>query len=286
MGWVRTAPQLLFSKPANLFFVAAGPMMDIGWLGVLSGAMTICRGTEFAGNVLAPVVIVQMMMVFGNIVPHHSRVYGQRLPNDMLALWKILRRNPDTNAAYRQLYLNALRPYMSPENLSWQPTGQSDRVAFYLFKPDLTDEDIPALEDELALTTSRSERLLFIDTAATKILAQPVRSSSRLDACLDRLTEMAVAMSPELRTLRGTRGAALARLGRHEEALNNLAEADESDDLNRALNAAFRALAHSQAGQEQLAAVELEKAAAILRSSDEVSQIDRKIVDTVGAAIG
>ncbi|WP_181170559.1 site-2 protease family protein [Mesorhizobium sp. B2-6-2] len=284
-GCVKTFPQLSFSKPANLVFVAAGPLMDIVWLGVLSGAMTICRDAELAGTILAPATFFQIMMVFGSVLPHYSKVYGQRMANDMLAFWTIAWKERDTNAAYRQGYLNALRPYMSPDDLPWQPTGQSDRVAFYLSKPDLKEEDIPALEAELAATTPGSERLLLIETAATKILTQPGPPTSRLNAYLDRLTEMAVAMSPGLRTLKGTRGAALARLGRHVEALNVLAEADSSDDYNRCLNAAFRALAHHHAGRKELAAAELETSIAILRSYDWAGRIGQ-IVSAVRAEIG
>ncbi|MGX8011012.1 site-2 protease family protein [Mesorhizobium sp. ORM8.1] len=284
-GWARTFPQLSFSKLANLFFVAAGPMMDIVWLGVLSGAMTICHDIELAGTILAPAVIVQMIMVIGNILPYRSKVYGQRLPNDMLALWKIIR-GRDPFEVLRQHYLNRLRPYMSPDDPPWHPTGQSDRVAFYVFKPDLTDEDITALEDELTHTTSASERLLLIDAAATKILANPAPPPSCLDALLDRLTEKAVAMAPKLRTLKGTRGAALARLGRHEEALDVLAEADESNDFNRCLNAAFRALAHSRAGRKDRAAAEIETSVAILRSDNWANAMGAKIVDAVCVEIG
>ncbi|BAV49053.1 Uncharacterized protein MLTONO_4150 [Mesorhizobium loti] len=284
-GWTRTFPQLSFSKPANLFFVAAGPIMDIVWLGVLSGGMTIYRGTELASTILAPAVIVQMMIVIGNGLPRHAKVDGQRLPNDMLALWKIAR-GRDPFEVLRQHYVNRLRPYMSPDDPPWHPTGQSDRVAFYVFKPDLTDEDITALEDELTHTASASERLLLIDTAATKILAQPTQPNSRLDALLDRLTESAVAMSPELPTLKGTRGAALARLGRHEEALNVLAQADDSNDFNRCLNAAFRTLAHSHAGRKEMAAAELETSIAILRSHDWAGGIAHKVVSAVCVEAG
>lgn len=259
--------------------------MDIVWLGVLSGAMTIFHGTELVGTILAPAVIVQMAMVVGNGLPLRSKVYGQRLPNDMLALWK-LARGRDPFEVLRQHYLDRLRPYMSPDDPPWHPTGQSDRIAFYLFKPDLTDEDITALEDELTHTASASERLLLIDTAATKILANPAPPPSRLDALLDRLTEKAVAMAPELRTLKGTRGAALARLGRHEEALNILAQADDSDDFNRCLNAAFRALAHSHAGRKEMAAAELETSIAILRSHNWAGGIAHKIVSAVCVETG
>ncbi|WP_137930185.1 hypothetical protein [Mesorhizobium comanense] len=254
--------------------------MDIVWLGVLSGAMPIYRGTEFVDTILAPAAIVKMMFVIGNFLPLRAKVYGQRLPNDMLALWKIAR-GRDPSEELRQLYLNRLRPYMSADDPPWHPTGQSDRVAFFVFKPDLTNEDIPALEDELTHTASASERLLLIDAAATRILAQPTQPGSRLDALLDRLTESAVAMSPELPTLKGTRGAALARLGRHEEALNVLAQADDSNDFNRCLNAAFRALAHSHAGRKKLAATELETSIAILRSHNLAGGLTLEIVSAV-----
>jgi len=45
-----------------------------------------------------------------------------------------------------------------------------------------------------------------------------------------------------LGTLKRTRGAVLARLGRHAEALAMLAEADNSNDMNRCLNVHFEGL--------------------------------------------
>lgn len=49
----------------------------------------------------------------------------------------------------------------------------------------------------------------------------------------------ALLLAPELGILKGTCGAVLARLGRHEEVLAMLAEADNSNDMSRCLNAAF-----------------------------------------------
>lgn len=284
-GWVRTFPQLSYSKSANLLFIAAGPVMDVVWLRILVGASAISDESAPASPILVSAIMVQIMVISGNLFPHYVKAYGQRLPNDMLALWKIIRRDQDPNAVLRQNYLNALQPYMSPDEQLWQPTGQSDRIIFYLSKPDLTDEDIAALEVE-ASTASRSEQLLIIERTAMKIFAQPIQSASRYNTYLDRQTERAVAMAPELHTLKGTRGAALARLGRHEEALNALAQADDTDDFNRCLNAAFRALAHFHAGRKELIAAELETAIAILRSHDWVGTIGWKIVNTVCVETG
>jgi tetratricopeptide (TPR) repeat protein len=206
----------------------------------------------------------------------------------MMALLKTAFTKGDPNAAYRESYLNAVRRYADPVEPPFRPSGRSDRIAAYLFErdassPHLTDERIAALERELAFTTSRSEQLRTIDGIATNILA---RKSRNLDACLDRLTARAITLSPEVPTLKGTRGAALARLGRYEEALTFLDEADHSDDFNRCLNAAFRALAHFHLGRGDLATAEFDTCAAILRSHDWASWIGSEIVNGIGAEIG
>ncbi|MBW8907637.1 MAG: site-2 protease family protein [Mesorhizobium sp.] len=69
-GRVRTFPQLFYSKSANLLLVAAGPAMDVVWLVVLLGAMSIHQDSQLAGSILAPAVIFQIMMVIGNVFPH------------------------------------------------------------------------------------------------------------------------------------------------------------------------------------------------------------------------
>ena len=287
-GWVWTFPSLRYSKSAKLFFYAAGPAMDLGWFAVLITTLVTFRDSELTGAILLPAIIVQGAMLFGNLVPRHVRLHGERLPNDMMALLKTAFTRGDPNAAYRENYLNAVRRYADPLEPPFRPSGRSERIAAYLYtrdasSPHLTDERIAALERELAFTTSRSEQLRTIDWIATNILA---RKSRHLDACLDRLTARAITLSPELPTLKGTRGAALARLGRYEEALTFLDEADHSDDFNRCLNAAFRALAHFHLGRGELATAEFDTAAAILRSQDWASWIGSEIVNANGAEIG
>ncbi|MBA1144582.1 site-2 protease family protein [Mesorhizobium neociceri] len=287
-GWVRTFPSLRYSKSAMLLFYAAGPAMDLTWFAVLITTLVNYRDSELGGAILAPAIIVQGMMLFGNLVPHHAKLYGERLPNDMLALLKTAFAKGDPNAAYRESYLNAVRRYADPMEPPFQLSGRSDRIAAHLFErdassPHLTDERIAALEHELALTTSRSGQLLIIDNIATNIVAH---RTPRHDAYLDWLTARAVALFPELPTLKGTRGAALARLGRYEEALAILDEADHSEDFNRCLNAAFRALAHFHLGRGKLATAEFDTAAAILRSQDWASWIGSEIVNAIGAEIG
>jgi tetratricopeptide (TPR) repeat protein len=206
----------------------------------------------------------------------------------MMALLKIVFAKGDPHAAYRESYLNALRRYRDPMEPPFQPSDRSDRIAFHLFERDassrhMSEENIAALDHELALTTSRSEELLMIDNIATNILAHNTRHR---DTYLDQLTARAVALGPELPTLKGTRGAALARLGRYEDALTILDEADHSDDFNRCLNAAFRALANFHLGRAELATAEFDISAAILRSQDWASWIGREIVNAIGAEIG
>lgn len=287
-GWVRTFPSWRFSKSATLSFYAAGPAMDIAWLAVLITTLVTYRDSELVGTVLAPAIIVQGMMLFGNLVPHHSTVFGKRLPNDMMALLKTAFTKGDPNAAYRESYLNAVRRYADATEAPFRPSSRSERIAAYLYgrhasSPQMSDQEIATLEHELAFTTYRSEQLLIIDEITTNILA---RKSRHHDACLDRLTARAVTLSPEMPTLKGTRGAALARLGRYEEALTILDGADHSNDFNRCLNAAFRALAHFHLGRGELAAAEFDIAAAILRTQDWANWIGSEIVSAIGTEIG
>jgi hypothetical protein len=287
-GWVRIFPSLRYSKSASLFFFAAGPAVDLAWFAVLITAMTIYRDSEPGGAILVPAIVLQVARLFGNLLPQHVKLYGERLPNDMMALLKTVFAKGDSHAAYRENYLNALRPYSDPTEPPFRSSGRSDRIAVYLFERDassrhLTEQRIAALEHELAFTTSRCEQLLIIDTIATNILAGKMPHH---DAYLDRLTARAITLFPELPTLKGTRGATLARLGRYEEALTILDEADHSDDFNRCLNAAFRGLAHFHLGRGELATAEFDTSTAILRSHDWASWIGREIVDAIGAEIG
>lgn len=167
------------------------------------------------------------------------------------------------------------------------PSRRADQI-FYLVlevnssRQPLTERQFSALERELATTPSNSEQLLIMDCIAMHILAG---KGLRDDAYLDRLTEKALLLASELATLRGTRGAALARLGHHEEALTLLAEADDGNDIRRCLNAAFRGLAHFHAGGKDQATIELEIATAILHSQNWTNLIVTRIVDGIIAEI-
>lgn len=287
-GWVRTFPQLRYSKAAMLLFIAAGPVVDLAWFFILIAALQLWGDVDAVRVALFPAIPIQLVLTLANIVPHHARLYGQRLPNDMLALWKTAWTKGDPAAPYRQLYLSMLRAYADFEESSPPLSSRSDRLAYLLFEASssprhLSEQQAAALEHELSITPSRHEQLLIMDTIATHILAE---ETPRNDAYLDRLTEKLLLLAPDLATLKGTRGGALARLGRHEEALTLLAGADDSNDFNRCLNAAFRALAHFHAGRKDQAAAELDIANAILQSQNWADWIGSRIVGRVNAEIG
>lgn len=284
-GRVMSLPQLRYSKAARLLVTAAGPVMDVAWFSTLIVAWRLGSDTVAVKAALFPALAYQVLVIFSNVMPHYARHYGEHTANDMLTLWQTAWAKDDSLASHRQLYRTALQGYSKVE----EPllTQRSDRI-FYLIlevnssRHPLTEQQFSALERELAITSSLSEQLLIMDSIAVHILAG---KGSRDGAYLDRLTERALLLAPELATLRRTRGAALARLGRHEEALTLLAGAESNSDMDRCLNAAFRGLAHFHAGRRDLATAELEIATGILQSQNSVNQIVNQMVDGVVSEI-
>ncbi|NLS20738.1 hypothetical protein HGP16_29975 [Rhizobium sp. P40RR-XXII] len=284
-GRVTGIPKLRYAKAARVLFIAGGPLLDLVWFSTL---ITILRFSSDAVAVkvtLLPALAFQLFMIYSNLMPHYGRLYGERTANDVLALWQTMRAKVDCLATHRQLYLDALRPYADIE----EPVlgRQSDRIAYLLLelnnlRQNQPEQQIAALEHELSITPSRSEQLLIMESIAMHVLAN---EGLRDNAYLDRSTQKALLLAPELGTLKGTRGAVLARLGRHEEALAMLAEADNSNSMNRCLNAAFRGLAHFHAGRKDQATAELEIASAIVQSEGWASSIAGRIVDGVIAEI-
>ncbi|MBB3458741.1 hypothetical protein FHT86_007067 [Rhizobium sp. BK313] len=284
-GRVTGVPKLRYAKAARLFFIAGGPLVDLVWFSTLITTLRFSSDVVAVRVALFPALAFQLLMIYSNLMPHYAKLYGNRTANDMLALWQTMWAKVDYLAIHRQLYLNALRPYAGIE----KPVlgRQSDRIAYLLLElnslgQNQPEQQIAALEHELSIAPSRSEQLLIMESIAMHVLAN---EGLRDNAYLDRSTQKALLLAPELGTLKGTRGAVLARLGHHEEALALLAEADDSNDVYRCFNAAFRALAHFHAGRKDKATVELEIATAIVQSQNWTSTIGGRIVDSVIAEI-
>lgn len=268
--------------------IAAGPAADILWLSVLLALFQINPNSELAINLLVPAIGRQILMLLTNILPWTRRKHGRAIASDMLAFWRTFWKKGDANAAYRQGYVALLSPYRDLGEPSPRFRRRSDRIAYHLLDAEgclrpSTEDDLTALERELAFHPSRAERLLILDTLATHLLAG---EGSHERARLEQIMEEVTALAPDLPTLKGTRAAVLARTGRHEEALALLAEADESNDFNRCLNAAFRALAHFHAGRAEQAAASFEAADRILQSHDWSGWVGERIVERVRREIG
>lgn len=284
-GRVRGTPQLRLLKAARLLFYAAGPVVDLAWFSTLIVALRLGSDADAVRVALFPALAFQVLMIFSNLMPHYTRLYNERTANDMLALWQIAWTKNDFLAGHRQIYRNALRAYAGTEEPA--PSRRADQIFYLLLeinslRQPLTEQQVAALERELSTTPSRSEQLLIMDSIAIHILAG---KGLRDAAYLDRLTEKALLLAPELAALKSTRSAALSRLGRHEEALTLLAEAEDGSDIRRCLNAAFRGLAHFHAGCKDEATAELEIATSILQSQNSTNLIVTRIVDGIIAEI-
>jgi tetratricopeptide (TPR) repeat protein len=287
-GWIIPCAPLHYSRWRMMPFIAGGPAADILWLAALVAVFLAYQDYEIAGYLLSTAIAYQLWRVVKNCVPRTAKIYGTPVASDMLALWRTLGKKGDVNAAYRQTYIGLLSRYMEPGETVRRFESRSDRIAFLLKDLEvrlrrLTEERLAALERELARRPLRCEQLLIIETIAAHLLAG---EGLRDLAYLDRLTAQAVELAPDLPTLKGTRGAALAFAGRHEEALAMLAQADDSNDFNRCLNAAFQALAHFHAGRPGEARASFETAEGIVQSNDWAGWIGCRIVERVGAEIG
>jgi len=284
-GWVMTFPPLSHGKPALALFYLAGPIADLAWLVGLLAVFRAYGGTPAVNIAMLSVILLHIVRLWGSLVPHWGTLYGTRLPNDMLALWRTLRRKDDQ--AYRAAYLDALRRYRDPAEPAPPLSGRSDRIAYHILQAraalrPLTDEAIDALGRELSRASERSEQLLIIESMVMSVLARP---GSRHRVHLDPWTSRALALSPDLPTVRGSRGAALVRLGRHREALDILARAESADDADRCLTGAFQALAHFHEGRRDLSADLIEASLTILRTHGWEGWIGRGIVERIRAEI-
>ena len=87
-GRVTSLPQLRHFKAARLLVTAAGPVMDLTWFSILILALQLGREADAVRVALFLALAFQLLVIFSNLLPHYTRLYGERTANDMLSLWQ------------------------------------------------------------------------------------------------------------------------------------------------------------------------------------------------------
>ncbi len=287
-GSVNICEPLLPSRNRRLAFVAAGPLMDMVWFAALMWLMTQSYENETANAILMPALVVQICMLIASLYPSHAYFYGEQLPSDMLSFYRILREKEDPAAIYLKAYFVRLVSYNKDDLSNFMPSRGSERVA-HIYLEGILDKKLDrraqvlALRREIDLGLTPLEEVAIIDGLITDAIRHPPAED---EGELDALSARAIALYPDLKTLKGSRAAILARAGRHQEALELLEQADDERIFDRSLNAAFRALALFHAGRQEEARAALDQSVRILWEDEANRLHGQDILRLVGQQIG
>jgi hypothetical protein len=221
-----------FHRGKEAFFVLGGILGNIGLLLLLALLDAPLVPASWLHRVLIPIAVAQYATIVGNMVPYRYTVGGKRLFSDglnlLVRLWLFPRRS--------RLYLKYLLSLYQA-----RPTAYPGAVAFasrlsYHFanvqewaSPADRLQSIEALENELHRGgLPRGEELIVLDVLITWGLT--AADPSPLHEKLDRWSQRALELGNDLATIRGSRGAVLALLGRYQEAKALLATVPTSGD--------------------------------------------------------
>jgi hypothetical protein len=287
-GLVRVFPPLNYKRSAVSMMIAAGPFIDVVCFVVLIIIYRPIEDRVLASAVFLPAILWQGGLLWGNLWPRYGKLYGAKVPNDGLSIWLTVMKKRDKNAAYRQQYLNLIRSYRDPAQPEPELTGQSERIAFHVFSVIrawgiLNASTVAALEREMARGLPACEELFILDTLATSALAS--QDCAQFHAHLDRWTERAIRLNPNIETVKSTRGSVLVEIGRHADGLAMLVEADRTNSSDSLLIDAFLALAYFRMGQSDAASTAFDMAAAALKPELKKS-FPAKIMRRIAAEIG
>jgi predicted Zn-dependent protease len=184
-----------------------------------------------------------------------------------------------------------LRRYNSGQDPQTTASPAAARICFHLARTDRWTaeggrETADALRRELERgCLTREEEMLVLDALMTDAL---IDRDPALLARLDAWSSRALALGPEVRTLHGSRGAALVELGHFAEAkalLEPLAAADV-ESFDRLLSCAFLARAEYALGNPDTARRLATDAHTICKASHSQWPSVTSFVDGVVAEVG
>lgn len=284
-GAVTAIPPVPNRAVASMMFIAAGPLVDIAWLFAVIDIARTFGQTGHVDAAMLGAISSQLFLTFFNLVPKTGSAGGRRWPNDGLLLWNILSGKEARNDKAAYAAMQAAYPVQGIREGAM--LGVSQNVLYLLAKLAIAGNteraDIfDALAHEVDHLPPGPAKLVLLDRLVTYYLAHDTLAHLQQ---LDLWSLAALELSPERATLRGSRGAVLVELGRYDEALEMLANADESDAFNRSINAAFRALALFRKGDLSVAKATFVTAQDIGKTIDLPMEMVSEILDRIGREI-
>jgi Peptidase family M50 len=241
----------------SALFIFGGVLGNVAVICLLAGLDAVGAAPRAAGDVLGPIVFAQVFIVVVNLAPVSVKVGGARVPTDGLRLLRLLWQPRDEAAQLRALHAAVLSKY-SNGKLELPMSSASSRVlSHHLSLYDLAidaDARREALMRELeGRDLMREERMYVLDSLVTDGL---ISGEPTVRPRLDEWSLEALTLGPEVRTLRGSRGAVLVELGRHEEGkalLAPLAASKDTQPFDSLMTYAFLARAERALGDEAAA---------------------------------
>jgi hypothetical protein len=287
-GFVKIFPQLSRRRLASFCFVLAGPGMDFALLATFAALGSAYGGYAPVDAAISTAILCLLLMLLFNLWPRKATVDREIMASDGLVLWRLTFGKDEAGQFYRDAYARILERNPANEEKQTRISKQTERILYnvltLVFTPDPeAREVITSLERELARGLPPFEERFVLDMLVSHRLGY---DTSQFRDKLDRWSSRALALDPELATLKGSRGAVLIELGRYEEALAMLDLADMSDPFNRCLVTAFRALALQKLGRSHEAIATFSDARAISKESPNFGGIAERILARVEAEIG
>jgi hypothetical protein len=237
---------------------------------------------------------VQAWLIARNLIPHTRTVGGATIPNDGRVILSLLGQPDETLSPFAQVYLSALAPYTSGKDPISTLSPASQRLMTYTYLKFTAEIDRRNREDifrkfatELAKgELSLEEELFVLDDLVTHAV---VTGDPETKAHIDEWSSRAVALGPNIKTLKFSRGAALIELGRFAEGralVEALAGPDEKP-FDSLLNTTFLARAEAGLGNLEHARQLLSAARELLKKAEDGQQREEihRLIDETGKKI-
>jgi hypothetical protein len=242
-GCVEPYPVMNYRWYWWAFFTLGGVLGNLAVIGLLLSAPRF----GMTGRILDITLCMQVVMITVSIIPVRYRSG----PNDGMLLLDLLRRPACDPTALRRSYDALIGGYSRGHALPMTSASLRLLHHYYRFwaagipRAEVRDDMMRELErGEL----SPEEMMLALDGLVTEAI---VSGDPALRSCLDAWSQQMLALDPDRATLRGSRGAALVELGRHEEGkalLAPLAAPDRGNSFDTFMCRAFLALAEHRLG--------------------------------------
>lgn len=287
-GMVEVGARFGSDRISLLPYVAAGPLCDILLLSITIMVGEHMPATALTNATVVPIVLAQALTIIGNLWPRRVSLYGRRVPNDGLLIWQILR-SPGKAGTAHAGYIAMLSQYLADGQALPALSDRSAQIARLIATRfgnpgEISLETVSLLRSLLSSDLPGCEEVAILDTLVTSLLATDEHG---LDADLDRWSARAVALAPDIVTLRGSRGAVLIRLGRHGDGLATLADAENGKPFNDCLVHAYRASGQFRLGDSPGALRSFEQSMALYRHDEwrglDVERIVVRIAEQIGA---